>query len=192
MVAPMLCLITVMESSWFGEQLANPVGVFFRIGVANKSEVAVFSMGLLVEGGQLLQAFLATMRCSCQRKLAIGVEIQQRLQIKLGARKSNRSGDAATTMQGIEVINHEQGLYEIACFFRPGNHFFGGKPAFALTQSLQHQQTFRSRTDKKINDIDRRFRVFGLQLAPNGISRAVVAGKPGWKNRGIPWERPIQ
>ena len=51
----------------FCEQLANPVGVFFRISVADKSEVAVFGMGLLVEGSQLLQAFLATMRCTCQK-----------------------------------------------------------------------------------------------------------------------------
>lgn len=91
-----------------GEQLANPVGVFFRIGVANKSKVTVFGMGLFVEGCQLLQALLATMRRSCQRKLAIGVEIQQRLQVKLGACKSDRSGNAATTMKGIEVVNHKQ------------------------------------------------------------------------------------
>ena len=138
-------------------------------------------MGLLVEGGKLLQAFLTTVRCACQRKLAIGVEIQQRLQIKLGARKSNRSGNAAATMKSVEVVNHEQGLNEIACFFRPSNHLFGGKPTFTLTQSLQYQQAFRSRTDKKIYDIDRRFGVFGFQLAPNGISRTVVAGKPAGK-----------
>ena len=149
--------------------------------MADESEVAVFSMGLLVEGSQLLQAFLTTMRCACQRKLAIGVEIQQRLQVELGARKSNRSGDAAATMQGIEIINHKQGLHEIARLFRPGNHLFGGKSAFALTQSLQHQQTFRSRADKKIYDIDRRFGVLGFQLAPNGISRTVVAGKAAGK-----------
>lgn len=138
-------------------------------------------MGLFVEGCQLLQALLATMRRSCQRKLAIGVEIQQRLQVKLGACKSDRSGNAATTMKGIEVVNHKQGLHEIACFFRPGNHLFGGKPTFTLTQSLQYQQAFRSRTDKKIYDIDRCFGVFGFQLAPNGISRTVVAGKPAGK-----------
>ena len=40
----------------FGNWLCIPVGIFFRIGVANKSKVAIFSMGLLVEGGKLLQA----------------------------------------------------------------------------------------------------------------------------------------
>ena len=33
-----------------------PDGIFFRIGMADESEVAIFSMGLLVEGGKLLQA----------------------------------------------------------------------------------------------------------------------------------------
>lgn len=149
--------------------------------MADESEAAVFGMGLPVEGRQLLQPFLATVRCTCQRKLAIGVEIKQRLQVKLGACKSDRSGNAAATMESVKVVNHEQGLHEIARLFRPGNHLFGGKPAFALTQSLQYQQAFRSRTDKKIYDIDRRFGVFGLQLAPNGISRTVVAGKPAGK-----------
>ena len=149
--------------------------------MTNESKVAIFSMGLPVEGRQLLQPFLATVRCTCQRKLAIGVEIKQRLQVKLGACKSDRSGNAAATMKSVEVVNHKQGLHEIACFFRPGNHLFGGKPAFALTQSLQHQQAFRSRTDEQVYNVDGCFRVLCLQLAPNGISRAVIAGKPTGK-----------
>ena len=75
-----------------GEQLANPVGIFFRIGMADESEVAIFSMGLLVEGGKLLQAFLTTMRCACQRKLAIGVEINSGFKSSLEPAKATEAG----------------------------------------------------------------------------------------------------
>ena len=84
-------------------------------------------------------------------------------------------------MKSVKVVNHEQGLHEIARLFRPSNHLFGGKPAFALTQSLQHQQAFGGRADKQVYNVDGCFRVLCLQLAPNGISRAVIAGKPTGK-----------
>lgn len=75
-----------------GEQLANPVGIFFRIGMANESEVAVFGMGLPVEGRQLLQPFLATVRCTCQRKLPLVSKLSSGFKSSLEPAKATEAG----------------------------------------------------------------------------------------------------
>lgn len=92
MVAPDVVLDDRDGIVLFGEQLANPVGVFFRIGMANKSEVAVFGMGLLVEGGQLLQAFLATMSAPARESLPLVSKFSSGFKSSLEPAKATEAG----------------------------------------------------------------------------------------------------
>ena len=134
---------------------------------------------LLEEVDDLTQALLATARHAANAEGSVEVEVQQRLHVEGVTDDGNSLGQAAATVQCVEVVDHEDRVQVVARLLGPGNELLGVKALVPLAASLLDEQREGRRGHERVDDVDPNLLagVLLLQALQGRAGSLVAAGK---------------
>ena len=103
---------------------------------------------------QRLEGLLATTGDTGKGKGAIEIEVEQRLDVELGADSRRGRGNAATAAQVLELDDREQTIHEPAGLTCPFGELLGREPAIALVDGLVSEQALCDRGELGVDRIE--------------------------------------
>ena len=169
------------------EHAGKRVAVGHAVRVANCHHVALVGrvVEVLVELGHLAHGLPAAARHAhdCQR--TIEVEGEERLHVEKAADHGDGLGDAASTVERIEVVHHEDGVSVEARVLCPGNQLLGRQTLVALLDEV-----LRGGSYEAVDYVDGRGERAAVLLAHavkrrhGTVVRAGDAAREGKVNRG--------